>query len=422
MNIIYVISLIPIVIWSFMAPLSSRFGDISSITTSLGQILGLVGMSLFSINLILAGRLKILDKYFKGLDKVYANHSKIGSIAFSMMLFHPLFLVFKYLTLSTREAAMFFVPFVEMPITWGIISLILIIVLISFTFYIKVKYNQWKLSHRFMTLAFLFSVLHSMFISSDISRSNILRFYILGLAFLALFIILRKIFFEYVPNSEFKYKIKGTKQLNKDVVEVEMESINKKLIYNPGQFAFFKFLSNEVSRESHPFSFSSSFVDENLKVTIKNFGDYTSTVSNLKAGDEVLIDGPYGHFSYKNSLSKKQIWIAGGIGITPFFSMAQNLDSDYSIDFYYSVKEESEAIYLKELQNIANINNNFKFNLWSTKEKGYITGEMIKNISNGLVDKDIFFCGPPMFMESLKEQFLLLGVNINSIHYENFNF
>lgn len=422
MNIILILSLIPVIIWAFIAPIGERFADLNSITTSLGQILGLVGMALFSINLILSGRFKWLDKHFKGLDKVYVNHSKVGSMAFSMLLFHPLMLVVKYLMISTNQAAMFFVPFINMPVTWGILSLLLMIVLLCFTFYVKLKYNIWKMSHKFMTLAFFFAALHTMFITSDISRNNFLRYYIFILAFTGIFVVVRKAFFDYLVNRKFKYKIKGIKQLNKDILEIEMESVGKKMSFNAGQFAFFSFFSNGVSFESHPFSISSSSSDNNLKITIKNLGDFTSVLKNLKVNDSVVIDGPYGNFSYKNVENKKQIWIAGGIGITPFYSMVHTLEQGNEIDFYYSVREESDAVYVKELQEISLKNLNFKFNLWSTKEKGYINGGVIASLSSGVEGKDIFFCGPPMLMESLKNQFVSLGVDIKKIHYENFCF
>ena len=60
--------------------------------------------------------------------------------------------------------------------------------------------------------------------------------------------------------------------------------------------------------------------------------------------------------------------------------------------------------------------------MWSTSEKGYIRGELISRLSNGIEGKDIFICGPSLFMESLKDQFLLLGVDVKKIHYENFSF
>ena len=417
-----ILSVIPVIIWAFMLPFSVRFADLNSITTSLGQILGLVGMALFSINLILAGRFKWLDKHFRGLDKVYANHSKIGAIAFSMLLFHPLMLVVKYIAISTNAAALFFVSFINMPVTWGIISLLMMILLISFTFYFKFKYHVWKMSHKFMTLAFLFGVAHTFLISSDVSRNILLRYYILALAALGIIIITRKAILDYLPLNRFKYNVKNLVQLNKDIIEIEMQALNRKMLYRPGQFAFFNFLSMGVSSESHPFSISSSSNDETLKITVKNLGDFTSGLSNLRIGDSAIVDGPYGNFSYENVTNKKQIWVAGGIGITPFYSMAQSLKSEYDVEFYYSVRENSEAVYVKELQDIASKNPNFKFNLWCANEKGYINAGVITNLSGGIGGKDIFFCGPPMLMKSLKEQFIPLGANINNIHYEDFSF
>jgi predicted ferric reductase len=422
MPIIVILSLIPVVIWAFMKPLVLRFVDLNSMTTSVGQILGLVGMTLFAINLILAGRFKFLDKYFKGLDKIYAKHHQIGAIAFSMLLFHPIFLVVKYAVVSVRDAALFFVPFTNMPVTWGIISLILMIIVICLTFYVRLKYHKWKISHKFMTLVFVFAILHTFFISSDISRSNILRYYILIMALLGLFAVSRKAFLEILKLNKFKYKIKKINLLNNKTVEIEMETRKKKMTFIPGQFAFFVFKSDSVNSESHPFSISSSINNDNLKIIAKNFGDYTSELKSLKVDDTVLIDGPYGNFSYEKFSNKNQIWIAGGIGITPFLSMSQTLENDYKIDLYYSVKENKEAVDVKDLQNISLKNSNFKYNLWISKDKGYITGEIIKNLSHGLDNKEIFLCGPSAFMKSLKDQFISLGVDIKKIHYENFSF
>lgn len=405
-----------------MEPLGLRFLNLNSITTSLGQLFGLIGMTLFSINLILAGRFKFLDKYFKGLDKVYINHHKLGAISFSLLLFHPLFLVVKYFAISIREASLFFVPFVDMPITLGIISLLLMIVLLGLTFYSKLKYHNWKISHKFMIVVFIFAILHTLIISSDIARNDFLRYYVLILALVGLATSFHQAFLGKFLIKKLKYKIINVSKLNKDIVEIEMEPLNKKMVFNSGQFAFFSFLSERISIESHPFSISSSDKENNLKITAKNLGDYTGELKDLKSGDNVLIDGPYGNFSYKKVESKNQIWVAGGIGVTPFLGMAKTLENDYKIDLYYSVKENKEAIHMGDLREIEQKNSNFKCNLWISSEKGYITASTILNSSNGLDDKDIFLCGPSLFMESLKNQFVSLGVDIRKIHYENFSF
>ena len=422
MFIIFILSIIPAVIWTFIAPISSRFADLSSITTSIGQLLGLTGMALFSINLILAGRYEFLDKFFHGLDKVYAHHSRIGALAFSMLLFHPLLLVVKYIAISTQQAALFLLSFNNIPNTWGSIGLAIMIILIGFTFYIKLKYHIWKISHKFMVLAFVFAILHTLVITSDISRNALLRYYILILAFTGLIISVRKAFLDEYLVKKINYKIFRVNQLNKDIVEVEMKPEDKLMDFNPGQFAFFNFLSEGVSSESHPFSISSDEKDRNLKITVKDFGDFTHDLKKVKVGDTVLIDGPYGNFNYREAKNKNQIWIAGGIGVTPFLSMMKSLDSTYNVEMYYAVRENMEAVHIKDFVETAEKYQNFKYSLWISKDSGYLTCKTILNLSKGLDSKDIFLCGPPVFMESLKNQFIRLGVDAKRIHYENFNF
>jgi len=421
MYLVFLLSFIPVIIWIFIEPLGLRFSDFISTATSIGQVLGLVGMSLFSINLILAARFKFLDKYFKGLDKVYINHHKIGAIAFSLLLFHPIFLVIEYITISLREASLFFVPFVNMPITWGIISLVLMIVVLSITFYARIKYHIWKISHKLMIVVFVFAVLHTLLISSDVSRNGLLRYYILSLAIIGLILSARKAFFDKILVKKFRYKIKNVNNLNENMVEVEMESVKEKMVFESGQFAFFSFISDAVGKESHPFSISSSDKEGNLKIIFKNLGDFTNDLKNIKQNDEVLIDGPYGNFPYKKIKNKNQIWIAGGVGITPFLGMTQTLEPDYEIDFFYSVKEVKEAIYQDQLNEFSQRNKNFRYNLWESKNQGYLRAQAIVDTVANYKDRDILLCGPVVFVKGLKKQFLLLGVDIKNIHYENFS-
>jgi len=97
------------------------------------------------------------------------------------------------------------------------------------------------------------------------------------------------------------------------------------LQFNPGQFVFISFNQESLS-ESHPFPISSGPDENLLRITIKNLGDYTKTLTEkLQKGTIAKIEGPYGVFSYKNTPNENQIWIAGGIGITPFVSFIKDM-------------------------------------------------------------------------------------------------
>ncbi len=420
---VFILVVLPISRWLVLTPLKFRFLDINATLTSFGQIAGLAGMSLFSINLILASRLKFLDRYFFGMNNAYNQHRAVGTIAFSLLALHPLFLVVKYFQISTRAAALFLVPSGNGPITYGIIAFFFLMALLVTTFYIPLKYNHWKLTHKFMVAAFIFAILHTLFITSDISRDNVLKFYILGLATFGLAGAFWRAFLSKYLNANLKYRVAKISNANAEIIEIEAEPMGKPMAFVAGQFVFVSFKDKNVSGEAHPFSISSAPPGGGFKLVIKALGDFTRELKNLAIGAKISVEGPFGCFSYKNATSKNQIWIAGGIGITPFLSMASSLKGDeYKIDLYYCTSIKQEAVYLDRLEKISSQNKNFKSISWCSNENGRVSGQQILEQSRGLGGKDIFICGPPAFMEGLEKQFRALGVNKNRINKEQFKF
>ena len=97
------------------------------------------------------------------------------------------------------------------------------------------------------------------------------------------------------------------------------------LAYEAGQFAFFSFAALSP-RESHPFTIASAPSGENLRIIVKASGDFTSElVRAVEVGDEVRVEGAYGHLTERHCDSQQEVWVAGGIGITPFLSRAHAL-------------------------------------------------------------------------------------------------
>jgi predicted ferric reductase len=416
--------LVPVLIWLVMSPLAYRFLELNTAMTSIGQVFGLLGITLFSINLILSSRLKIFDRFFWGLNNLYNHHRAIGSISFSLLLFHPILLVVKYLAISTQSAALFFSPYGNMPgIQFGIYALFLMMLLIVITFYAGFKYQNWKLTHKFMVAAFIFAVLHSLYVTSDISRNNFLRYYIFGFAIVGLAAGFYQAFLSRYINRNFIYKINQITRLNDIIVEIKAYTKGETIKYKPGQFVFVSFISEAVSSELHPFSISSSPRDSQFEIVVKSLGDFTETLKNLKLGDVISIQGPYGNFSYRNIPQKEQIWLAGGVGITPFLSMARSLEnSGFSIDLYYCTHEIAEAVYMDQLQRIAAGNKSFRMVSWCSADIGRIDAKAVSRMSGGLAEKAILLCGPASFIHDLKEQFLKLNVKRSYIYSEEFKF
>jgi len=419
--ILWILVLLPITLW-FLQDLSlTRFSDLQGFVSSIAKISGLAGMALFSLVIILSSRLKILEKLFKGINGVYVNHHFMGGLAFSLLLFHPLLLALSYFLISPESAVFFLLSLEYWPRNYGKIALSIMSVALIITFYISLKYQIWKFSHKFLGLAFIFASLHIFFIGSDIAANPFLKVYFLILATLATAAFLYRAVLGKFLVKKFEYIIENVINLPDHTVEIEMTPIKKELKFLPGQFVFASFINKSISKEAHPFSISSSS-NGLFKIAIKELGDYTKKIKSLEKGDKVLIEGPYGKFNFKN-FSEKQIWIAGGIGIVPFLSMARSLtskDSDYKIDMYYSAKDNNSFIFPEELIQISKSNTNFKIEFWQTDKHGFVTAEAIKKTSSKINDCDILICGPQIMMTEMKKQFLKLGVKKNRIQTEEF--
>jgi predicted ferric reductase len=159
-----------------------------------------------------------------------------------------------------------------------------------------------------------------------------------------------------------------------------------------------------------------------VRFTIKALGDYTQKLMDLKPGTKATIEGPFGAFSYLNGHRKKQVWVAGGIGITPFLSMARNFKRRYHADLYYCVKTEGEMVFANELTALSDKSPGFHLIPICEDTDGFISAGTINKVSKGLTDKDFFICGPPVMMDALVKQLKELGVTDEQIHIEDFRY
>jgi predicted ferric reductase len=156
----------------------------------------------------------------------------------------------------------------------------------------------------------------------------------------------------------------------------------------------------------------------------KNLGVFTSKMKNIKLGTKVMVEGPYGYFSHLNTKNKKQVWLAGGIGVTPFLGMAEKMRNDggYEVDLYYCTKNSTEAVLLEELQSITETNKSFRVIPWYSDERGHLNAYKISEMTDGLMNRDVFICGPISFSNDITRQLKGMGFPKLNIHSERFKF
>lgn len=439
-----VLCLVPVYLWLQIHPLSTIHG-FPAIMLALGRITGLVGLVMYALNLVYATRWRFLERWFGGLNRVYIAHHMLGGLALIFLSFHPLFLALRYVTTSVMQAALMLLPNGLLPLSalfdktsdlhtvvleqwaifFGFIGFWSMTALLLVTFFIRIPYRIWLWTHKLLGVAFFFAGLHILFITSDTSSHLILRYYILGLTVLGLLAYIYRTIFGKIIIKKHKYRVENVITESKDVTHVTLSPVENTMKYEPGQFVFVRFLharKDGISGEWHPFSISSSPTESSLRLSIKALGDYTNVLNRLEPGTMAEIEGAYGRFSFRNYKNTRQIWIAGGIGVTPFVSMAKSLPPEgYQVDLYYAMRTASEAIDWPTLANIATQNDSFRVIPYvSDQQQGHLNADYIEQISGPLRDREIYICGPTPMMRSLRKQFRDKSVPNTRIHSEEF--
>lgn len=425
---ILVISFMPAVLWLYLGPGTEELVDYESITHSLGELFGLVGMTMFALTFILSTRISWIEDVFGGLDKVYITHAILGGLALIFILAHPIFLVLKFVPSEIDLAASYLLPSSYWSVNFGIFALIGMIALIFITLFTKMKYHRWKFTHEFMGLMFALAVAHIFLVRNSIAQDNIFEGYFVYATVVSLIGLFGFSYSLFIKNRIFKNAVYSVRsiQKDKDLFEITVVPEHKSISYKAGQFIFVRFYNNKISREAHPFSIASKSNADEIVLVVKKLGDYTSQLTHLKEGDRVSIEGPYGRFSYKEYSKRDQVWIAGGIGITPFLGMAQDIAQDSKLEgkvtLIYSVKNEDEIIGNSLFSEVSKKNPKFSFVPWVSSNNGRLTAKTIHDLGGRFKDKEFFFCGPSGFKDSLIASLVQQGISKSHIHEEVFDF
>ncbi|MCB1969842.1 MAG: ferric reductase-like transmembrane domain-containing protein [Geminicoccaceae bacterium] len=190
--------------------------------------------------------------------------------------------------------------------------------------------------------------------------------------------------------------------------------------HKAGQFAFVK---SKRWEGAHPYTIASAWNPDDPKITFvtKELGDHTSTLAeNLKPGQPVTVEGPYGCFTFDDDLPR-QIWVGAGIGITPFIARLQALqkqDGDKPIDLFYSTAAADEGFIarLRELAARARV----KLHVLVTERDGRLDAERICQTVPDWARAGVWFCGPAGFGHALRQAFGARGLDAERFHQELF--
>lgn len=224
-------------------------------------------------------------------------------------------------------------------------------------------------------------------------------------------------------------KIDQIKELDKDTREYTFEFLNpNKIDYKAGQFILVKIQNNPDMYRAYSIS-SYNQDGKALSVTIKKVPDGYGTgiiFDNFNEGDTVELEGPMGNELSVDKNADKVLFVAGGIGITPFVPMVQNVvdnENNHSeVELIYGVNYEKDFLYDDHFSKMDKLDETFNYTKvvafdenWDGK-KGFVT-DVIQDID--LDDYKIYMCGPGPMIDATMKTLDDMGVKEEDTFYES---
>lgn len=396
--------------WYWFSPLAGKHGSIAVFS----QYIGYVALVAMGLSQLLATKFRWLEIVFGGLDRIYVLHKWLGVLALSTILLHDT--IDADIDGLGRETWL-----TEVAETFGEFALYSLLILTVITIATFVPYQIWKLTHKFMGALFALSAFHYFFITKPFSVWDPVGLYVNFFCVLGILCYLYTLVPAHVFQMRNRYKVSAVEPTG-DSFAISLAPEKKGIRYRAGQFAFVRFDIPD-HKEVHPFTISQAPTGNgDLRFTIKPLGGGTVNLKNgIALGTNVRVSPAYGHFTQAKS-ANTNVWIAGGIGITPFLALAQSLTGDSApTHLFYCVKTRANAAHLSELEALADKLSNFNLHVIASQTDGRLSVETIEAKIDVPISTTItYFCGAEAMRDSLKQALKEKGLPARNFKFEEF--
>ena len=160
---------------------------------------------------------------------------------------------------------------------------------------------------------------------------------------------------------------------------------------------------------------------------MKDFGEHSRSVAELRPGTRVLAEGPFGAFTASSRRLRKVLLIAGGVGITPVRALFESIPAyPGDLTLLYRASSPTDLVFAQELEEIAHHRRARVQYLIGPRGDRHradpLDGWSLRQLVPDLASHEIYLCGPPGMTDYARQQLRSSGVPARHIHLESFTF
>ncbi len=429
-----------VLLWLIAEPSVFRSATFFAVRGAMVQLSGIIAIGCMSAAMILTLRPRWPERWLGGLDKMYRLHKWLGIAALVIAIVHWLWsegpkwaVGWGVLERPVRGPR----PVIENSIEaflanlrelaeglgeWAFYATVVLVALALIRYF---PYRLFYKTHRLLAAAYLVLVFHAVVLIKFSYWTSPVGWVMAALlasgTWAAVLVLLRRV----GAGRQIKGAITSLQYYpGVRVLETEIEVPHGWPGHKPGQFAF---ATSDASEGAHPYTIASCWHAENPRITFitKELGDHTSRLrEKLRVGQEVKVEGPYGCFTFDDDCPH-QIWIGGGIGITPFVGRMKHLAMQkqaldwpeaQTVDLFHTTADVDEGALGKLAADAKSAD--VRLHVLVDARHGRLTGERVREAVPQWREASIWFCGPTGFGEALKRDLAAHGFPVKDRFHE----
>jgi predicted ferric reductase len=382
------------------------------------QLSGLLAIALMSVAMLLASRPSWLEHPLGGLDQMYRLHKWAGIWAGIFAISHWLIkeiigdllkaTIGQSGKLPKEKLGGLLEPMRDLAKDMGEWGFYILLAMLILALWKRFPYRPWHRLHQAMPVLYLALAFHALMWAPTQYWQQPLGLLLALLLGVGVYGSLLALAGNIGRRRQVDGHILAVEPTSTDVTGVRCQLDEGWRGHQPGQFAFITF---DTSEGAHPFTIANADQGQRIiEFQIKALGDYTQGLAGrLQSGQPVKVEGPYGRFSIARiNQQARQIWVAGGIGITPFLSWLSALQQQPTqapaAELHYCTKDRDKDPFVARLESLCARLPGIQLQVHGSKQGETLDAQqMLANTRDGQ-EAEVWFCGPHGLAEKLQRE------------------
>ena len=405
---------------------------------STGRLSGLIASALLLVQVLLMARVPLLERAF-GQDRLTRQHRWIGFTSFNLMMTHVALITWGYAAGRLADT-----PRMLWTLTWdypgmllaaaGTAALIMVVVTSIKAARSRLRYESWHLLHLYAYLGAGLALPHQLWTGQEFLASTWATVFWWGLWGAAVgAVLIWRMALPLYRSARHDLRVTSVKTEGgpdgEGIVSIYLTGrALDELGAEAGQFFTWRFLGRRGWTRANPFSLSAAPDGRSLRITVKDLGDGSRSLTRLRPGTRALIEGPYGRLSPRARTRHGVVLIGAGVGITPLRALAEGLDyapGDAVLIHRFGgvplFESELAVLAAERGLKVINVPGRRRASSWLSDQAPKVSDlAALKGWVPDLADRDVYVCGPESWSESVRRTALAGGVPAANIHIESF--